>query len=118
MNPQKNTKEEQYGLLFDVVEQHGISSLGLMINESWNQDPKRTLFTLSRYKFVAKMLSGFTNVLEIGCADAFGTRIVQQSVTSVSACDFDPIFIEDASQTYKSKMAIKFIRSRYSFWSS
>ena len=52
----KQTKEEQYGLVFDVAEKHGISQLGLMINESWNQDPKRTLFTLSRYKFVAKML--------------------------------------------------------------
>jgi hypothetical protein len=50
------TKEPQYGLIFDVIEKHGVSQLGLMTNESWNQDPKRTLFTLARYKFVAKML--------------------------------------------------------------
>ena len=91
----KNTKENQYSLLFDVVEKHGISKLGLMINESWNQDPKRTLFTLSRYKFVAKMFSGMNDVLEVGCADAFGTRIVQQTVNNLTAIDFDPIFIED-----------------------
>lgn len=92
----KQTKEEQYGLVFDVAEKHGISQLGLMINESWNQDPKRTLFTLARYKFVAKMLSGYHKVLEVGCADAFGTRLVQQAVGHVTAIDFDPIFIEDA----------------------
>jgi len=92
----KQTKEEQYGLVFDVAEKHGISQLGLMINESWNQDPKRTLFTLARYKFVAKMLSGYEKVLEVGCADAFGSRLVQQTVGSLSAIDFDPIFIEDA----------------------
>jgi len=89
------TKEPQYELLYEVVEKHGISKLGLMINESWNQDPKRTLFTLSRYKFVAKMFSGMSDVLEIGCADAFGTRIVQQTVNNLTAIDFDPVFIDD-----------------------
>ena len=92
----KQTKEEQYGLVFDVAEKHGISQLGLMINESWNQDPKRTLFTLARYKFVAKMLAGHEDVLEVGCGDAFGSRLVQQTVGRVTAIDFDPIFIEDA----------------------
>ena len=65
---------------------------------SWNQDPKRTLFTLARYKFVAKMLAGRSKVLEVGCADAFGTRIVQQHVESVTAVDFDPIFIADIKE--------------------
>src|SRR5260221_12549253 len=89
------TKEPQYSLLLDVKEKHGIARLGLMVNESWNQDPKRTLFTLARYKFVARMLAGRQNVLEIGCADAFGTRIVQQAVRKISAIDFDPLFIDD-----------------------
>jgi cyclopropane fatty-acyl-phospholipid synthase-like methyltransferase len=69
-----------------------------MANESWNEDPKRTLFTLARYKFVAKMLSGKGSVLEIGCADAFGTRLVQQEVDNVTAVDFDPIFIQDVEK--------------------
>jgi 2-polyprenyl-3-methyl-5-hydroxy-6-metoxy-1,4-benzoquinol methylase len=92
------TKEPQYSLLFDVKEKHGISRLGLMVNESWNQDPKRTLFTLARYKFVAKMLAGRDHVLEVGCADAFGTRIVQQAVRRVTAVDFDPLFIADVQE--------------------
>lgn len=90
------TKEPQYELLYDVVEKHGISTFGLMANESWNKDPRRTLFTLARYKFVAKLLSGKQSVLEIGCADAFGTRLVQQEVGRVTATDFDPVFINDA----------------------
>jgi 2-polyprenyl-3-methyl-5-hydroxy-6-metoxy-1,4-benzoquinol methylase len=92
------TKEPQYSLLFDVKEKHGVARLGLMVNESWNQDPKRTLFTLARYKFVAKMLAERKRVLEIGCADAFGTRIVQQAVGNVTAVDFDPIFIDDIKE--------------------
>jgi 2-polyprenyl-3-methyl-5-hydroxy-6-metoxy-1,4-benzoquinol methylase len=93
---QKTTREPQYDLLFRVKEKHGIAKLGLMVNESWNQDPKRTLFTLARYKFVSRMLQGRESVLEIGCADAFGTRVVQQTVKSVTAVDFDPLFIQDA----------------------
>jgi 2-polyprenyl-3-methyl-5-hydroxy-6-metoxy-1,4-benzoquinol methylase len=92
------TKEPQYSLLFSVKEKHGIARLGLMANESWNQDPKRTLFTLARYKFVARMLSGRNRVLEVGCADAFGTRIVQQATDKVTAIDFDPVFIADVNE--------------------
>src|SRR5579864_1729048 len=58
-----------------------------MTNQAWYDDPKRLAFTLARYKFVAKMLAGRNNVLEIGCADAFGTRIVQQAVGKVTAID-------------------------------
>ena len=92
----KKTKEPQYKLLYEVIEKHGATKFGIMANESWNQDPKRTLFTLARYKFVAKMLSGQRKVLEIGCADAFGTRLVQQEVEEITAVDFDALFIEDA----------------------
>jgi SAM-dependent methyltransferase len=95
MKYKPKTKEHQYGIIFDVIEKHGVSKLGLMINESWNQDPKRTLFTLARYKFVARMLEGQQRVLEVGCADAFGTRLVQQTVGKVTAVDFDPIFVDD-----------------------
>src|SRR3954451_16793420 len=98
MDDTPKTMESQYSLLFDVKKKHGIAKLGLMVNESWNQDPKRTLFTLSRYKFVSRMLSGRGHVLEVGCADAFGTRIVQQAVSRVTAVDFDPLFIADVKE--------------------
>jgi cyclopropane fatty-acyl-phospholipid synthase-like methyltransferase len=41
------------------------------------------------------MLSGSEHVLEIGCGDAFGTRLVQQEVKALSATDFDALFVED-----------------------
>ena len=98
MSETPRTREPQYQALFEAADHHGVSSLGIMINQSWNEDPKRTLFTLARYKFVAKMLLGKRNVLEIGCGDAFGTRLVQQTVQHVTAVDFDPVFIEDIAE--------------------
>ena len=50
---------------------------------------------LSRYKFVSKLLSGYHNVLEVGCGDAFASRIVLQEVKKLTVSDFDPIFIQD-----------------------
>jgi 2-polyprenyl-3-methyl-5-hydroxy-6-metoxy-1,4-benzoquinol methylase len=44
------------------------------------------------------MLSGLPRVLEVGCADAFGTRLVQQERCRVTAVDFDPVFIRDARE--------------------
>ena len=37
-------------------------------------------------------------MLEIGCADAFGTRVVQQTVGKMTAVDFDPVFIDDVKK--------------------
>lgn len=44
------------------------------------------------------MLGGRKHVLEVGCADAFGTRIVQQAVGKVTATDFDPLFVADVKE--------------------
>jgi 2-polyprenyl-3-methyl-5-hydroxy-6-metoxy-1,4-benzoquinol methylase len=86
------TKESQYQFLIDL-EKEGLEQLGLMSSQVWRDDPRRLLFVLARYKFVSKMFSGMRKVLEVGCADAFGTRIVRQEVAEVVATDFDPAFI-------------------------
>lgn len=90
-----STKEPQYGRCLEVRDEAGVSKLGLMTNQVWHDDPRRLTFVLSRYKFVAKMLSGRQHVAEVGCGDAFGTRIVQQEVSRVAVYDFDPVFIAD-----------------------
>ena len=92
----KKPKEPQYQVCFDLKKQKGFARFGLMSNQVWHDDPKRLVFLLSRYKFVAKMLSGKKNVLEVGCADGFGSRIVAQEVGKLMMIDFDPVFIDDA----------------------
>ena len=89
------TREPQYQECIEAVTQRGYERLGLRSSQSWHDDPKHLLFRLSRYKFVAKMLSGSDHVLEVGCGDAFGTRIVQQEVRALSATDFDAVFVRD-----------------------
>jgi len=91
-----HTKEKQYQIMLEYRKKRGLEQMGLMSSQAWYDDPKRLAFTLSRYKFVAKMLSGSQHVLEVGCADAFATRVVVQEVKKLTATDFDPLFVEDA----------------------
>lgn len=90
------TRESQYAAILG----HS-ARMGPMASEAWERDPKHLLFTLARYKFVAKMLAGRKRVLEVGCGDAFATRIVRQTVGSLIAIDFDPVMI-DAARTVQS----------------
>ncbi len=88
----------------DPVNQHGFETqqhigetkLGVLKNWEWYDDPKRLLFSMSRYKFVSKLLDGRKNVLELGCGDAFNAPIVRQTVRKLTVTDFDPVFIADA----------------------
>jgi hypothetical protein len=89
------TREPQYNRCLDIKATQGLTPLGLMTNQVWEDDPRRLTFLLSRYKFVSKMLSGRKLVAELGCGDAFGTRVVMQEVERVIAYDFDPVFVED-----------------------
>ena len=91
----ESTREPQYQRDLEIVQKQGLTSLGLMTNQAWHDDPKHLLFTAARYKFVAKMLSGKNRVLEVGCADAFFSRIVVQEVGSLVATDFDEVFLDD-----------------------
>ena len=100
------TREPQYQRLIDL-RKGGLGTLGLMTNQAWEDDPRHLLFTLSRYKFVAKMLSGANHVLEVGCADAFGTRIVVQEVANLTATDFDPVFIADVKERMSKKWSFE-----------
>lgn len=92
-----HTKEPQYDRCLELADQRR-SEFGLMSNQVWHDDPRRLGFVLARYKFVSKMFSGMNRVLEVGCADAFGTRVVRQEVKALTATDFDPVFVEDVNR--------------------
>src|SRR5437870_4967478 len=77
---EERTKEAQYQSLIEL-EKQGLEQLGLMSSYAWSDDPRHLLFILARYKFAAKMFSGMKRVMEVGCADAFGTRLVRQEVS-------------------------------------
>jgi SAM-dependent methyltransferase len=96
--PAGSTREPQYQRTIELARERGLTTLGLMTNQTWTDDPRHLVFTLARYKFVAKMLAGRGHVLEVGCADAFATRLVLQEVKRLTATDFDQTFVDDVLQ--------------------
>jgi protein-L-isoaspartate O-methyltransferase len=63
-----------------------------------NRDPQRLAFVAARYLFVAKMLEGCEDVLEVGCADGYFSPIVRQHVGGLSAIDSDTKSIAQAQR--------------------
>lgn len=93
---ERSKGEVQYQDAIQLIRARGFERLGLVSSWAYLDDPKRLTFTFARYKFVSKMLSGCRNALEIGCGDAFFSRVVRQEVEKLTAVDFDPAFVEDA----------------------
>ena len=87
----------------DVSRAIGETRLGLLKNWEWHDDPRRLLFSMARYKFVAKMFAGRASVLELGCGDAFCAPVVRQTVQKLTVVDFDPLYIEDAKARMKDR---------------
>lgn len=100
--------EPQYEEVIAEMRRRGPEKLGLMSGWGWYDDPKRLAFTLSRYKFVSKMLAGLDRVLEVGCGDGFGSRIVAQSVGHLAAVDFDSELLESARSISSDRYLIEF----------
>lgn len=75
----------------------------------WKVDPKLLVFTLSRHKFVSKMLSGYNSVLEVGCGDAFASRLIQDVVEYHTSIDFDDNFIKEAKRYSVESAASRYI---------
>ena len=93
----ETTRDPVNQVVLKVRDEAGLARLGLMTNQVWHDDPRRLVFSLARYKFVAKMLSGRKRALEIGCGDGFASRIVQQEVRELTVSDYDPVFVADAT---------------------
>ena len=88
------TKDPVNQQLISLENEKGLEKIGLMNSAVWHEDPKRLVFTLSRYKFVAKILPGKNRVAEIGCGDGFGARIVKREVGQLTITDYDSYFIK------------------------
>lgn len=106
----KRRGEPVTAIITATMREIGPQVMGVGAGYTWHDDPKRLVFQLSRYKFVSKMLAGLDHVLEVGCADGFGARIVAQAVNRVTGIDFDPDYIASATATASSRYPVTFFQ--------
>lgn len=77
---------------------YGEMVLGKNTTKILYEDPKLLLFVLARHKFVSKMFAGFSNVLEIGCQEGFGSILLGQAVEKLHSVDFYVPYIESCKR--------------------
>lgn len=74
-------------------------TLGNVNAEALVKDPKHFLFTLSRYKFAAKMLQRCKSIVDIGCGEGVGELMfLRETKAQIVAIDFDERQIEYAKE--------------------
>lgn len=75
------------------------------------KDPKHFGFTLSRYKFAAKMLKGCRRIIEIGCGEGVGAlMLLAETSAAIEALDFDECQIG-----YAKKNILPYAKDRIEF---
>lgn len=70
-----------------------IVKLGPHASYAWKHDPKHLFFTLARYKFCSKMLDGYGEILEVGCGEGFGSKLLTQTGSRVHGIDINMLGI-------------------------
>lgn len=92
---QKTVEKQKWEEVVDLFEGQSYV-FGKHWSFNYYNDPKRLAFVLSRYKFAAKMSCKGQNVLELGCSDGIGSRVLSEFATGYCGVDLDQLAIEAA----------------------
>lgn len=74
--------------------------LGRFYSHQLLNTPRNILFTLSRYKFAAKLIGENKTILEAGCNQGLGTVILSEFAKKIVAVDIDPEAIKEAKGSF------------------
>jgi 2-polyprenyl-3-methyl-5-hydroxy-6-metoxy-1,4-benzoquinol methylase len=77
-------------------------TLGPYFSYQLRNTPRRILFSLSHYKFAAKLLGTGKHVLEVGCSEGLGTVLLAEFARKVTAIDIDAQAITEAQRNFAS----------------
>ncbi len=101
--------DENWAEIRKLIEGESIE-LGPYFGHQIKNSPRHVLFTLSRYKFAARMLpqDRAVRVIEIGCSEGIGTLVLAEGGHTVTAVDSDAEAITHAQKVI-SKPNLTFI---------
>jgi cyclopropane fatty-acyl-phospholipid synthase-like methyltransferase len=84
--------------------------LGRINSLSLSKDPKHLEFTLSRYKFAAKMLHDRQKIVDVGCGEGIGCLMLKaETKAKIIGIDFDLEQISYANEHIKPISGVDFI---------
>jgi 2-polyprenyl-3-methyl-5-hydroxy-6-metoxy-1,4-benzoquinol methylase len=74
--------------------------LGPQASYQWLHDPKHLLFVLARYKHAARLIGSASTVLEVGCGEGIGARILAEGRRAYLGIDPDEAAVAVAREAH------------------
>src|SRR5271169_536381 len=89
------------------LSEHHTNEKDIKISPRWvyafYHDPKLYPFVLARYKLAANMTYNAKSVLELGCSEGLGVKLLTQSTEKYVGVDFDKDAIEVAKYNWENE---------------
>jgi len=98
----KSPEADKWNIVKEYIGENNIT-LGPYFSYQLMNTPRHILFTLSHYKFAAKLLGESKRILEVGCSEGLGTVILAEFAKKVVAVDIDGDAIEHAHRNFTSE---------------
>lgn len=99
---QKRSELDKWQEVKDYIGEERVS-LGPVASYQLRNTPRRILFSLSHYKFAAKLLGEGKDVLEVGCGEGLGTCLLAEFANKVIGIDIDVDAISEAKRIFASE---------------
>lgn len=111
-------KEYELWNKFGSTQREKSITLGPHTSFQYNNSRRHLLYSMARYKFAMKMLTGgikneSMSILDLGCSDGFGTYYVSEFATKTTGVDFDEEAIQYAKSAFEKNDSIEFIEDNF-----
>ena len=90
-----------YSVVTQLLENEQPIELGRYNSYLTHCTPRRMLYSLSYYKFAAKMIGAKKRVLDVGCNEGLGSWVIAKECGFCKGVDFDQQAIEVAQKNFK-----------------
>lgn len=96
----KQETMSNWSCVTQLLEQEQPIELGRYNSYLTHRTPRRMLYSLSYYKFAAKMIGSQKRVLDVGCNEGLGSWVVAKECGFCKGIDFDQQAIEVAQKNF------------------
>jgi len=93
-------EKSSWGCIYDKLKEPEPVRLGRHLSYWWDRTPRRILYSMSYYKFAAKMIGSEKRVLDVGCNEGMGSYLLAKECGYVQGMDCDAEAICVAQQNF------------------
>lgn len=103
MDHKKTETKSNWECVSTLIQNQKPIELGRYASYWFCKTPRRMLYSMSYYKFAAKMIGKQKRVLDIGCNEGLGTYLIAKECGFARGIDFDEEAISTAQSNFEEK---------------